>query len=165
MDFEFEERLNSFQDLFLKLLITVDKNVDQYEISYNDDLLWISKHHPTNSSFDISLSISDNEIILFFNEYHEHYENYSDPKKLQEDVAIEAIEALNLLIDSSKIEIVRLFKGSRVFRYILNVTDNDGVEQTFQDLIVGWWGFAFFIPTTQKKVITSFSNTAKMKLK
>lgn len=149
--------INSFED-YMSSLYRNFPMLNNIDIEFNFDSLSdeveITICNPKNEDYNIFISIS-NEIIVFFNHFHMHFENYSNDKEIPALVE-EALIMIGLLITAKEIIITILVKGKSEYKRKLDVTRQDGSKQTIENYYVGFNFLLFFIPTKEISISVTF---------
>lgn len=120
---------------------------------HNDELV-ITVFHPLDGNYNIVVAISE-EIIIFFDDFHNHYDSIPDERPL-EHVVEGAINQIKTILTTDRITITKLLKGKGIFRRMLEV-EHQGHKQVLENYSINFSGLLFFIPTRKVVTTTTFS--------
>jgi hypothetical protein len=152
------KKLNSLQKLFLENIEFLIKESDnKIQIEFNDELqqFVVTIRNPKSSEYDISIYI-DVEIIIFFNSFHMHHDNFGfEKEKSLNKVAKEALDDLKLLL-TSKMRVTSYYRNNKKFRATLDILNSSGNWERIYNWAYAWKLLLFFIPTTKITEEVSF---------
>ncbi len=114
----------------------------------------VTVFHPRNEKYNIDVSVGE-EIIVFFDDFHFHHENYTDREKTIEQIVEESISQLKGLLTADQIIVTKFLKRKNVYKISLEI-EHDGHREIVEDIFVGFKGFLWFTPTQKKVRTTSF---------
>jgi hypothetical protein len=149
---------NSFlKELFTtqlqKLLDSLDGTKPDTVKRNDGDTLIITISHPSNKRFDIVVTV-DEEIIVFFDDFHTHCENYSNDSPVEEIVQ-DVIIYLQHLLTADQIIITKLSKGTYNYKNVLEIVTG-GNRKVIDCFYVGFAGLLFFLPKRKVSLSTNF---------
>lgn len=141
-----------------KVLFKIEELAYPYNTFSDDDLTTITFSHPIEKMYDLILTVSNDEIILVFDNFHLHYEDHANIRNI-DDVITDMFRDVDLLLSSPKIDIVEKYKGSKLLSTSLRVIDENGIEHKLDE-----WHFSFgilkiFDSSQEIRRVTSFRST------
>ena len=150
-----------FTDRF-QLLLYSHNLMEQFNLKFiwestkrnEKDEIMATIFHPSNRDFDIVVAVGE-EIIIFFNEFHFHHENFSDEEKVLNEVVNDAIAQIQQILTADQITITKWQKGKNVYRNVLEV-EHQGQTEVIGNCNIGFRGLLFFIPTRKTAITTAF---------
>jgi len=161
MTFLNKANFNELQKLFFEEFNKCVLNQDVFKETdlkiHFDDIdkqLEITLQHPVSEDYNIWISIKK-EIIVFFNIFHNHFDNYSE-EKTKKELVEGSINYIKELLTAQEIIITKLYKGKREFRYRLDIMIKNSAKVTLENYYVGFSGVIFFLPTKTITLKTSF---------
>lgn len=116
----------------------------------------VTIEHPTDRSYNLTITVDSEELVTCFGEFHNHYETHSQAEERPPDILVaEAINWIRLLVTADQIVITRRLKGQVVYRKTLEAIFLDN-KQVLENIYMGCRGLLFFLPTEKTVAITSF---------
>ena len=147
---QFRSLMASINDTRLSLL---EVKSEVIKGSSHDELV-ITVFHPFDHNYNVVVAISE-EIIIFFGDFHNHYDNIPDERPLRL-VVEDAIDQIRTILTADRITMIKLLKGKGIFRKMLEV-EHQEYKQVLENYSVSFRGLLFFIPTRKVVTTTTFS--------
>lgn len=124
------------------------------QFNNNEKELEITLHNHVSDDYNILIYIKD-EIVVFFNVFHTHFENYSEEKS-EKELIEESIECIKEFLTAKEIIITKFYKGKREFKSKLDIINKNGDRLPSAVASIGFGGLLFFIKTKEIILKTTF---------
>lgn len=153
-----ELSINSLQRLFIKEFNKQERLINaNTKMNFHNKEMLITFSHPTNKDYNILVSVKE-EIIVFINVFHTHFENYSE-EKIEEELVEGSLNYVKELLTAQEIIITKLSKGGKEYKYKLDIVTKGGTKVCLEDIYVGVSGALLFMPTKEAMSKASFTKT------
>ncbi len=119
--------------------IDTDKVKITNEIDKKDTYLNVSLPHKTEKGFNLSIAMNDKEIIVFFANSHNHFEQFSDG----DEWIKEAVNFISLMLQG-RFEVQTFYRDNKIFKEKIFYINDNGEQELISS--TGYFNIAFFNP-------------------
>lgn len=137
------QQLNDLQKCFIKSFDSLQSLYSRYSLDQSDieikmdgdNVLEVTMPHPVQSEYNIIVFI-DEEIIIFFNRFHSHHDNFADERSFEE-VVESALREIEIIL-SSKHQITIFSKGQKIYKETWQIISPTGEREIMQRCYHSW---------------------------